>query len=168
MSLINAEAQYRLTDQELGQLSLEDFSSSYIFQNYVFQDTTLPFLAFSEAECTLLCINKGFPIHCPLSPIMILQLPHCQDKQAKPQTWRSQGRRTSRKPSASNLLVTQQTLETLSLANLVRFFTTEISPAFDSCRNWIYRVLRLFLYLDYSWNNKQPSGRSEKGSSVSL
>lgn len=50
---------------------------------------------------------------------------------------------------ASELLVTQQTLETMSLANLSRFFTTEILAALDSYRNWIQGVLRLFPHLDY-------------------
>lgn len=166
VSLVNVEAQYRLKDQELGQLSLEVFSSSYIFQDDVFQDTTLTFLAFSEAEWTFLCINKAFPNHFPISPTHDNCLITTIDRlNPKPGSLKA-GTGTVRKELASELLVTQQTLETMSLANLSRFFTTEILAALDSYRNWIQGVLRLFPHLDYFWG--QTTGRSKKGSSMSL
>lgn len=39
----------------------------------------------------LLCINKGFPNHFPISQTMASHLLNYQDRQAKLQTWRSQG-----------------------------------------------------------------------------
>lgn len=50
MAPINVEAQYGLKDEELGQLSLEVFSTSYIFQANVVPDAALSFLVFSEAD----------------------------------------------------------------------------------------------------------------------
>lgn len=81
------------------------------------------------------------------------------------------GSGTVRKELASGLLVTQQTLETMSLANLsagfslLRFWQLLVATGtgFKGCWDCF---LRLFPHLDYFWG--QTTGRSKKGSSMSL
>jgi len=91
VSLVKWKPSIDLGIRSLVRRSLESFPSSYISQDDVSQDTILTFLVFSKAEFLLLCINKVFPNHLPVSPTMTLQLPHYQDRWAKRQTWRSHG-----------------------------------------------------------------------------
>lgn len=127
MSLVNVDAQYRLKDQELGQLKCRGpLPFSHISRRCI----SRPNMDFSG----LLRGRGNTPMHkqglskSPLQPGLHNCLIAEKDRLNPKPGGLKTGMGTSRKQLASDLMVTRQMLETMSLANLVRFFTiTETS-----------------------------------------